>query len=136
GAPWVFWGCGAAGAGGGAAGGEGWRGWGHGPQSARARRPVAKACYACGQAGHLKRDWCPIPQVGRGGREPRRLRACWACGRREHLERECPSPRNTAQGNPGRVGPVKDKRKILRPGTAQRWDWTMSQGVCWLGKMW
>uniref|UniRef100_A0A8C3IB59 CCHC-type domain-containing protein n=1 Tax=Chrysemys picta bellii TaxID=8478 RepID=A0A8C3IB59_CHRPI len=113
---------------------------GHGPQSARARRPVVKACYACGQAGHLKRDCpdgaggrgphsamrrCPIPQVGRAGREPQRLNACWACGRRGHLKRECPGPRNTAQGNPGRVGPVKDKRKIPRPRAAQRRD------ACW-----
>ncbi|CAM4608020.1 unnamed protein product [Lepidochelys olivacea] len=113
---------------------------GRGPRSTRARRPVVRACYACGRTGHLRLDCphgtggriphpetgrCPIPQAVRWVREPRWLRVCWACRRRGHLELECPAPRNTAQGNPGRVGPVRDEGKVPRPGAARRRD------ACW-----
>ncbi|CAM4644945.1 unnamed protein product, partial [Caretta caretta] len=67
-----------------------------------------------------------------GGRFPQTIfwvkegvRACWDCGQQGHLWRECPGPRNTTQGNPGRADPVRDNRK------KQEAQATWRQGACW-----
>uniref|UniRef100_A0A674IHS9 CCHC-type domain-containing protein n=1 Tax=Terrapene triunguis TaxID=2587831 RepID=A0A674IHS9_9SAUR len=99
-----------------------------------------ETCYVCARRGHIKRD-CPygaggrvphpklgrrpVPQTARWVREPRRLRACWVCGRRGHLWQDCPAPRNTIQGNPGRVGSVRDN------GKKQEARATPRRGACW-----
>jgi hypothetical protein len=45
-----------------------------------------RACYNCGEAGHLSRE-CPS---GGGGRSYGGGRACYNCGKEGHMSRECP----------------------------------------------
>lgn len=67
---------GSSGGGGGFGGGSGFGGGGGGGGGSR-------ACFKCGEEGHMSRE---CPQGGGGGGS----RACFKCGEEGHMSRECP----------------------------------------------
>jgi hypothetical protein len=85
-----------------------------------------RACYNCGEVGHMSRD-CPQPRQGGGGggggggrggdrdeasygscgggdRGGGGDRACYNCGENGHMSRDCPQPRSGGGGGGGGGG--------------------------------
>ena len=51
-----------------------------------------RACYNCGENGHMSCD-CPQPRSGGGGGGGGGGGACYNCGEQGHQSRDCPQPR-------------------------------------------
>ncbi|XP_041475120.1 ATP-dependent RNA helicase DED1-like isoform X6 [Lytechinus variegatus] len=58
-----------------------------------------RACYSCGETGHMSRE-CPTKSSGGGGGD----RACYSCGETGHMSRECPT-KSSAEGEGGEAKP-------------------------------
>merc|ERR1711957_1116148 len=101
----------------------------------RAPRPKKpKACYTCGQAGHLQRDCAETPTgeskgasaAKRGGKTERPAREknppgpCYNCGQEGHIARECQNEAVEQPEGSGARGGARGGRNRRRPKTCHR----------------
>jgi len=92
-------------------------GFGDGGSRGRGGRGGGRACFNCGDEGHMSRE-CTKPKAGGGGGGRGGPVTCFKCGEEGHMSRECPKGGGRACFNCGEEGHMS--RECTKPREAGR----------------